>query len=330
MPKGIRLKVLHVTNAYPVLNYPSYGIFIKEQIDSLIRMGVSCEIAYIDGINRGKVRYFSSLPAIERKIRRCDIVHCHHTYTGFIGTLLNRGQKPLVTSFMSPRGKEGKTSRYWGIKCALFDHVLKRSDFFIQKDSPGWEKKYPGKGFYIPNGIDLDLFRVLSREYSRKKLNLENRKHILFVSALDLFRQQKQYGLYQMVMKILRSRYGHDVFELLLVNEERSRTPFYFNAAAAHLLCSLQEGSPNSVKEALGCNIPVVSTDVGNVGQLIGDVEGCYVSRSRDPGELAALMDKALKRDRIRGRKKIRAMNLDMASTAEKILHIYEKVLKRR
>lgn len=324
------MKVLHVTNAWPVSNYPSYGIFIKEQIDSLTRMGVNCDIAYIDGINCGKFRYIASLPWILEKIRSCDIVHCHHTYTGFIGTLVNRGKRPLVTSFMSPRGKEGKTSRYRKVKSALFDHVLKRSDFFIQKDNPGWEKRYPGKGFYIPNGIDLDLFRELSREYAVNSLNLENRKYILFVSALDLYREQKQYDLYVRVVKILRSRYGHDTAELLLVNEERGRIPLYFNAAAAHLLCSLQEGSPNSVKEALACNIPVVSTDVGNVRHLIGDVEGCYVSRSSDPGELAALMHRALQRDRIEGRDKIRSLNLDMASVAKKILHIYERAMTGR
>ncbi len=321
------MNVLHVTNAYPASNYPSYGIFIKEQIDSLGRLGINCDVAYIDAINGGKRRYFEILPSVREKIRGCDLVHCHHTYTGFLVNLLPRGNRPLITSFMSPRGCEGKTGRYKMVKSALFDHVLNKSDFFIQKDSTHWETSYPGKGFYIPNGIDLEFFREYSREYARKKLNLESGKRILFVSALNLLREQKQYNRYRKVMKILRHNYGHNVAELLLVNEERWKIPLYFNAADVHLLCSLHEGSPNSVKEALACNIPVVSTNVGNVSELMGGVDGCYVSSGGDPWELAALVHRAMKNDRVMGRDRINTLNLHMDGVALKIQRVYETAL---
>src|SRR4029453_12233098 len=49
------------------------------------------------------------------------------------------------------------------------------------------------------------------------------------------------------------------------------RVPIYMNACDALLFVSMYEGSPNVVKEALACNLPVVSVVVGDVpGRLQG------------------------------------------------------------
>ena len=44
------------------------------------------------------------------------------------------------------------------------------------------------------------------------------------------------------------------------------------------LLTSFSEGSPNVVKEALACNCPVVSTDVGDVKEITKDIESCIIT----------------------------------------------------
>jgi teichuronic acid biosynthesis glycosyltransferase TuaC len=63
--------------------------------------------------------------------------------------------------------------------------------------------------------------------------------------------------------------------------------PIWLNASNVVLLTSLHEGSPNVVKEALACNIPVVSVDVGDVRERIQGIEGCYLA-APEPGDLAA------------------------------------------
>jgi glycosyltransferase involved in cell wall biosynthesis len=45
------------------------------------------------------------------------------------------------------------------------------------------------------------------------------------------------------------------------------------SAADVLLLPSLAEGSPNVVKEALSCNLPVVATDVGDVAEVLEGVD---------------------------------------------------------
>lgn len=42
-------------------------------------------------------------------------------------------------------------------------------------------------------------------------------------------------------------------------------------------MTSNYEGSPNIIKEAMACNCPIISTDVGDVGWVVGNTEGCYL-----------------------------------------------------
>ena len=57
-------------------------------------------------------------------------------------------------------------------------------------------------------------------------------------------------------------------------------------AADVLVLTSLNEGSPNVIKEAMACNCPIVSTDVGDVAWVTGGVDGTYVSHSFDTSEI--------------------------------------------
>ena len=43
-------------------------------------------------------------------------------------------------------------------------------------------------------------------------------------------------------------------------------------------MTSFTEGSPQFVKEAVACGCPVVSTDVGDVREVIAGVSNCYLS----------------------------------------------------
>ena len=120
----------------------------------------------------------------------------------------------------------------------------------------------------------------------------------------------------------------NNIEELKLINTERSLIPYYFNAASLHLLTSDFEGSPNSVKEAMACNIPVVSTDVGNVKEMLSGVEGSYVASTNNAEELAELVYKALNnKNNINSREVLIQKKLDIESVAKNIITIYKKTI---
>jgi glycosyltransferase involved in cell wall biosynthesis len=67
------------------------------------------------------------------------------------------------------------------------------------------------------------------------------------------------------------------------------------NAADCLLLTSDWEGSPNVVKEALACNLPVVSVDVGDVRERLERVRPSVIV-PRDSAEIGKAISDILKR----------------------------------
>src|SRR5918999_266903 len=107
---------------------------------------------------------------------------------------------------------------------------------------------------------------------------------------------------------------------------EPDRVPMIMNACDAMVLTSLAEGSPNVVKEAMACNLPVVSVPVGDVELLLEGVLRCRVA-PREPealgATLAAVLDEAAPSD---GRQALVHKGLDACAVAGRIVAVYEDV----
>jgi len=96
------------------------------------------------------------------------------------------------------------------------------------------------------------------------------------------------------------------------------------NAADAVVLTSAHEGSPNAVKEALACNVPVVSVDVGDVRDRLEGIEGCFLAEAT-PEDLAAKLALVFERSsRIEAREHL--VELSLGRVAERLRDIYQLV----
>jgi glycosyltransferase involved in cell wall biosynthesis len=101
--------------------------------------------------------------------------------------------------------------------------------------------------------------------------------------------------------------------------------PYYMNACDCLLLASDAEGSPNVVKEALACNLPVVSVDVGDVRERLRGVSPSIIV-SRDPKEIGfELVELLRSRPRSNGRSKV--LTLSLEHVAQKIHGVYEEMM---
>lgn len=312
------MKILHITNNYPTEKLPIFGIFVKEQIDSMIDIGVECDVFFINGREKGKFEYLRCIKQLKNKIseNEYDIFHCHHAFSAAIAVLflrLNRNL-PVVISFQNDPAHEAKFN--------LFKLLSTRSAAWIFKNNSIYA--VPPKGYYLPNGVNIDFFKPISRIEACKKLNLDpSKRYILFVSS-NIIRKQKRYDKFFSVLSLLKSQYGlNDIEELQMINVKRELVPYYFNAASLHLLTSDFEGSPNSVKEAMACNISVVSTNVGNVDDLLKDVMGSYVVNSGKVEDLAIHVLKSLNSKVYNSREILIQKKLDINSVAVKLKEIY-------
>ena len=75
------------------------------------------------------------------------------------------------------------------------------------------------------------------------------------------------------------------------------------------------------------CNLHIVSTDVGDVIDIIGGIDGCFIC-SYDPIDVADKIKMALDYGkRTNGREQIIKLGLDSDSIAKKIIKVYEEVV---
>lgn len=317
------MKVLHITNNYPTPKFPIFGIFVKEQIDSITNLGVENEVFFMNSREGGKKEYLYGLFRLHKLLRKnkYEIIHCHHSYSAFIFlcTVKIVGKKCLLSYQNDPEKEGGKI---------LFKVLYHFFDCIILKNKSA--EISCAKTTYLPNGVNTDFFVPLDKIICKRQLGLdENKRYIVFLDSYNR-RTQKRIDRFNETIQILKEKYQISNLEpLILTNVKREMIPLYLCASDLHLLTSDFEGSPNSVKECLACNVPVVSTPVGNVADLIGDVEGCHIAKSFLPEELAELTYQTLMLKHYSSRESISEKGLDINTVARKLLTVYEGLINK-
>jgi len=318
------MKILHVTTNYPTPDYPIFGIFVKEQIESLQKIEVECDVFYCNGKNKGFKRYISYLPKLWWKslFGGYDLIHCHHALSAILLCMTGVPLfKKCIVSYQSRPEYE------WGYKTFKVLKLLFKA--VIVKFIPG--ELDHRKVHYLPNGCNQDFFIPMNKDICKDQLGLDkNKKYLLFTDSNKKVRKVKRIDRFEAVIDILRNKYHYDTIEpIVLRNTAREQIPLYMNASELYMLTSDIEGSPNSVKECMCCNTPVVSTPVGNVKDLIGDIPGSIIVENFEPEELAKACDEVLKSSMpFEGREIFLAKGYGMAAVAEKLKNLYEDVLE--
>jgi teichuronic acid biosynthesis glycosyltransferase TuaC len=291
------------------------GDVVLSQGESLKQAGIDVDYFLIKSGFRG---YLSSISRIRKtwKAGGHDLVHAHYSLSAFAASAA--GRFPLVVSLM---GSDVFMSGF----LRRITRILSRRRWraTIVKTVEMKERLHIAGAEVVPNGVDLKLFSPAGRTEARSYLEYPVQKIlILFISAPG--RPEKNLELAEKAIKLLDDP---DVDFRHLYNVTRTDIPYWLNAADLLLLTSKYEGSVNVIKEAMACNCPIVSTDVGDVRWVTGDIAGCYIT-SFDAGEITDAIRKALAFNaRTNGRARIISLGLDSESVAMKILSIYERAL---
>lgn len=308
---------------YPDRTRPYNGIFVAEQVEAVAEQhpDVYFDVCYIDGA-KGKSEYLKSVFYVNRKIRKggYDLVHIHFGLSGmFLFSPFTPDVPTLVTfhgSDIQPKGGNGFLTLFTS------RHAAKVADACItlNKEMDAMVREYCGHTVIVPCAVDTSVFKPVDR------LRSDNVARIVFPCSHDM--AVKNYPLFVSVMNILRNKYGIECVEEELNGLTRLQVARLFNDADLMLMTSNSEGSPQAVKEAMACNLPVVSTPVGDVRELLHGVKDCYVSEHHNAEELAALVVRSLSHngEGVTGSEKIQAMRLDKLSVSEQIYQLYRKL----
>ncbi len=307
------MKILFVSSGNSI-----FGIspIVKAQGESLIKAGA--EIEYYTVVGKGYKGYINNIFRLKKHLRSksFDIVHSHF----FLSSLVAAFSKPkkLVVSLM---GSDVYNSKFWNYLIRRFSKkwnaLIVKSE--KMKDILGLENVN-----VIPNGVDTSLFYPVEKIGARKELGWnENKKYILFASHPE--RPEKNFQLANDAVAKLKIE-----TELVTIKDiPQEKIVYYLNACDLLLMTSQYEGSPNIIKEAMACNCPIVSTDVGDVKWVIGETDGCYIT-SFDVKEVSEKIMQALSfaenAGRTKGRGRIIELGLDSETIAKKIIDIYNRV----
>ncbi|MFL5779852.1 MAG: glycosyltransferase [Thermoleophilaceae bacterium] len=319
---------LVVTNMWPHAGVPNYGIFVKRQVGSLIDAGLRCDVLFVRGFESPLAYPAAALRLLRLSLgrRRYRLVHAHGGETLVPALFFLRG--PRVVSFSgddllgTPR-PDGTLSRASRIRAAVLRLLAPRAARTITK-SRELETRLPARvqsrNTVLPNGVDTRLFAPGDRAAARAELGWDPDERVALFGA-DPAVERKRHPLAVAACEEAGRR-GVPVRLHVAHGARPEEMPLLMNASDCLLLTSAIEGSPNVVKEALMCDLPVVSTGVGDVRELLADVEPSRVCDDTPQALADGLVAVLATPARSDGR--ARSEWLDQRRIAERLLAVYD------
>ena len=294
---------------------------IQNQGDSLRRAGIEVDFYMVSG--RGWKSYVKNIIPLRKQIKsgNYDVIHAHYAFCAYLVNIATLGfKKTLVVSLMGSDIWEHK----WYPILVRTIATIAHWKAVIVKSKEMRDRVGISHAFVVPNGVDMERFRELSQAECQNKLGWDKHKiHVLFPA--DPSTARKNWPLAEGAVTKLNAR-GKQVLELHgMVGVKNEDTPVLYNAANAVVLPSFYEGSANAVKEAMACNVPIVTTDMGDCRERIEGVEGCYVANTYEVDEFSDLLTKALRCDKTQ---RLLADGIADCQVAERIIKIYEGIIE--
>ena len=313
-----KMKVIFVASGNQKIE--SIAPFVQVQMDSLAEQGV--EISLYRVVGRGIKGYVTNTIRLRKILKReqPDIVHAHYSICGYLASIANFGLKSSVV--VSLMGSD------MVVKLPLIRFFAKKIwDMTIVKSREMYDRLNVAKARIIPNGVNIDKMCLLDRDNSRKKCGFEDTKqYVIWCSQID--REEKNYPLAQKAVDLLSDK---NVVLLPIQDAPHHMMNVYMRAADVLLLTSKREGSPNVIKEAMACNLPIVSTNVGDVEWLLDHVEGAYITQDDTPQNVCEYLKKALTfLGNSTGRQRLIDIGLTTRSIASDIINIYTDICNKK
>lgn len=163
--------------------------------------------------------------------------------------------------------------------------------------------------FIIPNGINLEKFKSLSKNNIRKELKIsDSEKIVLFVGSLkkvkgikylikafDIVKAKKQNiklfligdGEQKYELEELSEKLGIKKDIIFLGKLENREIPKYMKACDLFVLPSLSEGLPIVILEAMASGLPIIASNIRGIREIVKDQENGFLIEPKDSQKIA-------------------------------------------
>lgn len=250
-----------------------------------------------------------------------DLVFSHYWLSGLVGEKLQQWwQVPHLITFHTlgaVKNAIGIGEDEPELRIESERHLIRDCHHIIattqeeKEDLIRYYSALPESTSIIPCGVDLELFRPVDKDITKRKLGFNNLRLILFVGRIEPLK-----GIDRLIeaMTYLKSyqnlRLGiiggdgydqHEIKRLKKLSQElnledkviflgaigQEKLPYLYSAADVSVIASYYESFGLVILESLACGTPVVTTSVGGADGIIHQAQTGYVVANNTPGELA-------------------------------------------
>lgn len=300
--------------------------------EGLRELGVDIHLEYLENL-RSISKIFKAQNRLEKLAKNFDLVHVQYgsacalasvkiTSCPKILTLRGSDWNNVFTKKWSENIHSILSTRFtcWALKS--FDYVITVSDRMTNEV----RRKFPSTNIIsIPSPINLNLFKPIEKAIARKNLGFpENTEKWILFTSNDIKNPLKRFDIAKKTIDLLNEKSLN--CKLRIANGlKHSEIPLFVASCDLILCTSVSEGWPNSIKEALACNIPFVSTDVSDLKNISKFESSCRVCVP-DPSELAYNIQDVLQKESVNNLRKY-VERMSMPNVSLQIFQLYNRLI---
>lgn len=267
--------------------------------------------------NQLNVKVFNYPSLINRKLPKdikeyvnknnIDVIHCHGYQEDFYAWMANT-KKPLIATNHLWKRTTLKLKLYMILDALIlkrFNHIIAVSKPILKElHKLGFKKN---KTSIIANGVNCERFKLKQNNKIdpnlKQSLNIPETNLVLgmissltvekgHIYALEAFKQCLEQTTQPLTLLIIGDGSDKDsiknkVKELQLTEHviftgTRKDIPEIFSIMDIYLLTSLNEGLPISLLEAMASQLPIISTNVGDINTVIKNEINGFLVESKD------------------------------------------------
>ena len=316
------MRVLWTHNFNPLK--PNAGCFMHTSANGLRALGVDVQFEFLGNL-RSPWNVLAARKRIRLRARDFDVVHAQYgsacafvtagvddrptvvTVRGNDWNLHNETFHPLYFHTRLARAMTRRSLETFSAVLPVSNRMAKEIAHEVQKS----------RITVMPSPIDLALWipRMHATHVTR---------NVLF-TANALRDPIKRFSLCERTIAIVKQNIG-DVTLKIASGISHTDMPSFVATCDAVLCTSETEGWPNSVKEALACNVPFVSTDVSDLSEIADQENTCRVCEP-DPNSLARNLCEVLQSPRSPSLRR-HVEHMDLKPSCERLMRIYESLVR--
>ena len=281
-----------------------------------------------------------------------DIVHVQSIGMGIPGFLAKTFlKKPFV---VYGRGSEVYLPSTF--KNVISKLVLKNTESIIAltEDMKSEMQKLCDRDILVvPNGIDLEKFKNLSRKDIREILKIKDNENIItfvgtlrpvkgvkyLIKAMELIVKKNENAKLMLVgdgeereeLESLVEEFGLKERVKFVGRVQNEEIPQYMAASDVLVLPSLSEGFPVTILEAMASGLSIVATKVGGLPEIVKDGENGFLVEPNNYGQIAEkvilLLEDEELRYKISKNNKERTKRYSWGHAVDKLEEIYQSFL---